>query len=82
VLLERAKNSHGTRASNMRIAPDNVEHRIQLKKIQIEGYKRAIRNYPPDRMKRYGIPYLDMLLNELYELEKEKSYYDTNTKKD
>ena len=43
----------------------NLEHRIQLKQDEIINYKRVIENYPVDRMKKYGIPYLQKLQNEL-----------------
>lgn len=55
----------------MKKMPENLEHRIQLKKIEIDNYLHCIRNYPPDRMKKYGIPYLNRLNKELDILNKE-----------
>lgn len=55
----------------MKKTSDNVEQRIQLKKIEIDNYKSAIKNYPEDRMQKYGIPFLKRLYGELRVLEKE-----------
>lgn len=53
----------------MKKTKENLEHRIQLKKDEITRYERACKNYPPDRMKKYGEPYLQKLKNELKILE-------------
>ena len=49
----------------MKNIKDNLEHRIQLKKDEISRYEYVIQNYPPDRMKKHGEPYLQKLNNEL-----------------
>lgn len=50
----------------------NIEHRIQLKKDEIARYQVACKNYPPDRMQKYGFPYLKKLESELTELQREQ----------
>jgi hypothetical protein len=55
----------------MKKTKDNIEHRIQLKKNEIEKYNEVIKNYPPDRMEKYGKPYLQQLHNELQILNNE-----------
>ena len=55
----------------MKKTPENIEHRIQLKKDEISRYEIVIKNYPPSRMERCGIPYLQKLHNELKDLENE-----------
>lgn len=50
---------------------ENLEHRIQLKNDEIARYELAVKNYPPDRMKKYGEPYLQKLMNELKILQNE-----------
>lgn len=50
----------------------NIEHRIQLKINEIRIYRDVIRNYPPDRLQRYGIPYLTKLQDELNLLYEER----------
>ena len=49
----------------MKMTLDNLEHRIQLKQFEIDNYNACIRNYPPDRLDRYGKPYLQRLENDL-----------------
>jgi hypothetical protein len=48
---------------------ENLEHRIQLKKDEIVRYEQCVVNYPEERMKTYGIPYLEKLKNDLHKLE-------------
>lgn len=55
----------------MKKSSADTEHLIQLKKIEIDRYKLAIKNYPEDRMQKYGIPFLKRLYGELRVLEKE-----------
>jgi hypothetical protein len=55
----------------MKKTPENLEHRIQLKKIDIDNCKICIRNYPPKMMEKYGIPQLNRLNEELNILNKE-----------
>ena len=55
----------------MKKSSADTEHLIQLKKIEIDRYKLAIKNYPEDRMQKYGIPFLKRLHGELRVLEKE-----------
>jgi hypothetical protein len=43
----------------------NLEHQIQLKKIEIDNYTQAIKNYPIERLEKFGKPYLQKLNNEL-----------------
>lgn len=53
----------------MKSVPENINHRIQLKKDEIRRYKDMIVNYPSDRLNRFGIPHLTRLqdqLNDLY----------------
>ena len=50
---------------------ENLEHRIQLKKDEIRRYELSIANYPPDRMEKYGKPFLQRLQNELQILQNE-----------
>ncbi len=47
----------------------NAEHRIQLKKDEIERYKVTIKNYPPDRLEKFGKPFLKRLQDELAQLQ-------------
>ncbi len=49
----------------MKKSKENLEHQIQLKKDEIIRYEKAIVNYPPDRMEKYGEPFLQRLNNEL-----------------
>lgn len=51
----------------------NIDHRIQLKEDEIRRYRECIVNYPPDRLKKNGIPYLTKLQNELNELYAERT---------
>jgi len=53
----------------MKKTKENLEHRIQLKKDEIERYMDRIKNYPADRMERNGKPYLQKLQNDLIILE-------------
>lgn len=55
----------------MKKTKENLEHRIQLKRDEIEHYRKAIENYPPQRLERAGKPYLARLMNELKILENE-----------
>ena len=55
----------------MKKTKENLEHRIQLKKVEIDRYRVVIENYPPDRMERHGKPFLQKLQNELKILENE-----------
>lgn len=55
----------------MKKTKENIEHRIQLKKAEIENYNRCIVNYPANRMEKNGKPYLQKLTNELTILENE-----------
>lgn len=55
----------------MKKSKANIEHRIQLKKIEIENYEQRIKNYPIDRLERCSKPHLQKLNNELKILENE-----------
>lgn len=55
----------------MKRTRENLEHRIQLKRIEIEHYKKVIENYPPERYERHAVPYLQMLNNHLTILQNE-----------
>ena len=55
----------------MKKTKENLEHRIQLKEDEIYRYTLACKNYPHDRMERYGKPYLQKLNNELSTLKSE-----------
>lgn len=55
----------------MKKTKENLEHRIQLKKDEIQRYKRTIENYPADRLERHATPYLQKLQNDLIILENE-----------
>jgi predicted RNase H-like nuclease len=55
----------------MKKTKENLEHRIQLKKDEIQRYADRIKNYPADRMERNGKPYLQKLQNDLTILENE-----------
>lgn len=55
----------------MKKSKENLEHRIQLKKDEIQRYERVIANYPPDRMEKNGKPFLEKLNNELKILQNE-----------
>lgn len=57
----------------MKSVPENIEHRIQLKEDEIGRYRGAIINYPPDRLNRFGIPYLTRLQDQLNELYAERA---------
>lgn len=37
----------------------------QAQEIQITNYTRAIANYPPERMEKYGQPFMEKLKGEL-----------------
>jgi hypothetical protein len=43
----------------------NLEHQIQLKQDELRRYLEASKNYPEERMKKYGVPYIQGLQNEL-----------------
>jgi len=53
----------------MRKTKENLEHRIQLKKDEIERYMDRIKNYPADRLERNGKLYLQKLQHNLIILE-------------
>jgi hypothetical protein len=57
--------------SKKKLTKDDIEHKIFLKKIEIENYKRVIVNYPADRMEKCGIPFLNKLKNDLQLLERQ-----------
>ncbi len=38
--------------------PGKVEHLLQLKEDEIVRHKKAIENYPPERLEKYGKPFL------------------------
>jgi hypothetical protein len=40
-----------------------LKHCIQRLDAEIEGYYRCIENYPPDKLKKYGLPYLKRLMD-------------------
>lgn len=40
---------------------DKLNHLIQLAQVEIDNYQKAIENYPPERMERYGKPHLRKL---------------------
>ena len=42
-----------------------LNHCIQRCNMDVEHYKKAIANYPEDRMEKYGIPYLKVLQQKL-----------------
>jgi len=55
-----------------------LNHTLQLLDVQIKNYTLLIENYPPDRMERYGKPYLkrlsdqrDMFLEKIAQKKKE-----------
>jgi len=37
---------------------DELTHLLQLAQIEVDNYKLAIKNYPSDRMEKYGLPHL------------------------
>ena len=43
------------------LSAGKLEHLLQLAQIEIDNYRRAIQNYPPDRMEKYGKPFLERL---------------------
>jgi hypothetical protein len=51
-----------------KLSTTQIEHLIQLKLNEIENYKRAIKNDPPERMVKYGLPFLERLNGELQTL--------------
>jgi len=57
----------------MRSVPENIDHRIQLKKDEIRRYREVLVNYPLDRMNRSGIPYLTKLQDQLNDLYAERA---------
>ena len=62
----------------MKKTKENLEHRIQLKKDEITHYARVIKNYPPNRMNKCGIPHLRRLNNELQLLQHELDDRESN----
>lgn len=44
-----------------RLTIGKLEHLIQLAEVEIKNYQEVIVNYPPERMKRSGEPYLKEL---------------------
>lgn len=46
-----------------------IEHMIQLLDIEIVNYKNHIKNYPPERMEKFGIPFLNTMENDKKVLE-------------
>lgn len=45
-----------------RLSVSKLEHLIQLAEVAIENYREVIVNYPPERMKRNGEPFLKELI--------------------
>lgn len=41
--------------------PAELEHLLQLAKIQKTNYARACEHYPPDRMMKHAVPFLKRL---------------------
>lgn len=66
----------------MQLIPENIEHRIQLKKIEIKNYEQTMKNYPPQRMQTHGEPYLRKLKNELIILNNELEDRDKQIRKE
>lgn len=54
-----------------KLTKDDIEHKIFLKNIEIDNYKKVIKNYPPDRMENYAKPFLNKLNNDLRLLEQQ-----------
>jgi hypothetical protein len=44
-----------------KLTRDQLVHLQQLLDVEIVNYKRAIENYPADRMEKYGEPFLGRL---------------------
>lgn len=44
-----------------RLSEAKLDHLVQLCDIEITNYERAMRNYPTDRMEKYGYPHLEYL---------------------
>ena len=46
------------------LTKEELKHCIQRMNTDINYYRICIKNYPPDRMKRFGVPYLKRLMNQ------------------
>ena len=46
-----------------------LERLLQGLRDQVDLYKVSIKNYPPERMEKYGTPYLTMLVGRVKEVE-------------
>jgi hypothetical protein len=46
-----------------------LSHARSLALIEVENYTRAIRNYPPERMKKFGEPHLKRLHTDLAKID-------------
>ena len=44
-----------------KLTATRLEHAIQLLRNEIPLYELSCKNYPPDRMEKYGVPYLARL---------------------
>lgn len=48
--------------TNIEKQPDfKLKHMLQLVEIEITNYEKNIANYPPDRLERFGKPFLKIL---------------------
>lgn len=52
-----------------KLTKEKLEHLLQLAKIDLSNYKNASKNYPEDRMTKFGIPMLTKLENVIDEIQ-------------
>jgi hypothetical protein len=48
---------------------DDVAHILQLARIEVTNYLAAVKNYPAERMRVYGLPHLESLQGTVATLE-------------
>lgn len=48
-----------------------LEHCIQLAQAEIDNYAQSIENYPPERLRKYGTPWMANLVNRKLVFQKE-----------
>lgn len=58
----------------MKSVHETIDHRIQLKEDEIRKYRGCLQNnYPADRLKSHGVPYLTCLQDQLNDLYAERA---------
>jgi hypothetical protein len=56
------------------LTKEELKHCVQRMDIELKNYEKVIENYPSDRLKKYGVPYREIL--EGYKKQFENKLYD------